>query len=324
MEKENLRILLIDLEDADHRMVRRSLDRSGIPQELKWVNETAIALKKIPKGRFDLILTDHQPPGISAPRLIQFLNEQDLKIPVILLTRDAAVQRVRDSFKWGVCDFLLKEELEAISLLEVVTGVIEKVREVREVQAYHDQLREASERDGLTRLYNHRYLLETLEREFQRSRRYWRPLSLLMIDLDGFKAINDQLGHPTGDQALIRIAEILSRSIRKVDLVARYGGDEFAVLLPETPRRHAIRIAERILKEIRRHPVLEGEKIFPLSASIGLATFHPGLLSAGAFLREADQALYCAKREGRNRLGTPDSPSGEYPASQQVKESRTG
>lgn len=227
-----------------------------------------------------------------------------METPVILLTHEENLKTVREAFKLGVSDFLLKVELEAVSLFDIITSVLEKNRARIETRVWTQRLQEQAEQDGLTRLYNHRHFLESLEKEFLRAGRYQRPLSLMMIDLDGFKSINDTLGHPKGDQVLTMIAGLLTQVVRHIDVVARYGGDEFAILLPETDREAAIRIGERVLKEIRRHPFLEGKRIFPLSASIGISSWRSSLPGAGSLLREADQSLYAAKRGGRGRVAS--------------------
>lgn len=302
MEKEALRILLVDQDTNDHHLIRRSLERSGVPADLKALTSTAAALRRLHPGRFDLIVTDHTPPSVSAIRLLQAIRQTPLETPVILLSHQGEIQTAREVFKLGASDFLLKEELEAISLVDVISSVLEVNRLRQEALQLNQLLKDRAERDGLTGLYNHRRLLELVDMEFLRASRYGRPFSILMIDLDGFKGINDTLGHQKGDWVLKRTAELLKRNLRNVDILSRYGGDEFVAVLPETSPQAAFRLGERILREIRQNPYLDGERIFPLSASIGVASYHPKLSGAGALLREADLALYAAKRRGRNQV----------------------
>ena len=302
MEKESLRILVIDPDPSIQPIVQGSLRRSGLPAVLRFITATDGIAARLKPGQFDVILSEHKPPAVNLLRTLHLFRELNLEIPIILLTHEGDFRMVREAFKSGISDCLLKEELEAVSLFDVVTSVLETNRARQETRDWTRRLQEQAERDGLTLLYNHRHFLEVLEREFLRAGRYHRPLSLLMIDLDEFKSINDTLGHPQGDQVLAMVAQLISRSVRHVDLVARYGGDEFAVLLPETGRKAALRLGERILKEIHRHPYLHGPRIFPLSASIGIGSYHPSLSGAGALLREADQCLYAAKRGGRGRV----------------------
>lgn len=302
MEKECLSILVIDPRKSEHQLIRDSLKRSKVPARLRFVGSSAEGLKETDKNNFDLILTDHLLPTTNAFTLLMELQQKNLTIPVIVLTHDDEARVAREAFQRGADDYLLKEELSTISLFDVISDVIEKRGKKEDEIQRALLLREQAERDGLTGLYNHRFFVEALEREFARSKRYRRPLSLLMMDLDGFKAINDTCGHQQGDRLLKQIATLLIQSVRFVDLAARYGGDEFALILPETDLREALRMGQRLLREIRNNPCLFDDKIFQLSASIGIAGCHPGHATAGALLKEADRALYEAKRKGRNQV----------------------
>lgn len=302
MEKERLSILVIDPDRSDHQLIRESLQRSKVPACCRFVTSTARGLNHITRKAFDLILTDHALPAANAFHLLFELQQRGLPIPVLLLTRNGEARIAREAFHRGVDDFLLKEELESVSLFDIIGNLIEKRREREEQIKKESQLKELAERDGLTGLFNHRYFLDAIEREFERARRYRRDLSLVMIDLDGFKSINDTCGHPQGNQVLVQISRLLLQTLRFVDVVSRYGGDEFAILLPETNLISAQHIASRILHEIRRSPFLYEERVFPLSASVGIAPYHPSLDSPGTLIKEADQALYEAKRSGRDRI----------------------
>jgi len=152
--------------------------------------------------------------------------------------------------------------------------------------------------DGLTGLYNHRYLQVRLDEEVERARTDGRPLSVLFIDLDEFKAFNDARGHKAGDEVLRRVARAVERRTRRVDLVARYGGDELVVALLGADRSDAVDVAERIRDEIRA----ENTDDAAISVSIGVATF-PGDAGAKAdLLDKADWAMCVAKRAGRDRV----------------------
>lgn len=312
IEKDTLSILVVDPQADDHRLIRESLSRSKVPARLTFTMRTTEALEKLESETFDLILTDHLLPWVNAFHLLLELQHREIGLPVIVLTHDDEAKVAREAFHRGADDFLLKEELETISFFDVIGDAIEKRRRKEDETAKNLLLREQAERDGLTRLYNHRFFLDALEREFARAKRYRRPLSLLMIDLDGFKAINDTCGHPQGDQVLRQISTLILQSVRFVDLVARYGGDEFALLLPETDVREGVRLAERLLREIKKYPFLHDGRVFPLSASMGIVGCRPNHASAGTFLKDADRALYESKRRGRSRVtaGTlPDSSS---------------
>lgn len=158
-----------------------------------------------------------------------------------------------------------------------------------------------ADRDGLTRIYNRRTFDERLVHELKRRQRYGHDLSLLMIDLDHFKSINDTYGHAAGDDVLRRVGGILQESLRATDLAARYGGEEFAVLLPHTQEEDASRLAERIRSRIESSVFMSCGTPYRVTASIGVASVEAGALDReGDLVLKADQALYDAKRNGRN------------------------
>ncbi|MCY1080444.1 GGDEF domain-containing response regulator [Archangium lansingense] len=163
--------------------------------------------------------------------------------------------------------------------------------------------------DGLTGVHNHRYFQERLREEFRRAQRYDDTLSLILIDLDHFKAFNDTHGHQVGDIVLRDVAASLQRSVRETDLLARYGGEEFAILLPRTPLAGALTVAERVWRELG--VLLTGpERTLRVTASLGVSTFpHHAVNSAEQLVHSADQALYRAKDEGRNRICLYVAPS---------------
>lgn len=170
------------------------------------------------------------------------------------------------------------------------------------------RMRELATQDGLTGLYNHRHFYELLEAEIARSTRQKHPLAVLMIDIDqgpnqGLKAINDRYGHQAGDAVLRMVAERLRKAIRRSDSVARYGGDEFIILAPETGLAQAVALAKRLLQRIREEPYPIGHEQVSLTASIGVTAAVP---SDGdvpdTFIQRADQACYQAKESGRNRV----------------------
>jgi len=166
-----------------------------------------------------------------------------------------------------------------------------------------DQLSLQLRTDALTGVANYRSFMETLELEIERSRRNGRPTSLLMIDIDHFKKVNDIHGHETGNQALVHVAKLIGGEVRKLDMVCRYGGEEFAVVLPETDLLAAIPVAERIRLTLAETPLQHGELQLKLTASLGLATYQPYSLSSSAeLISQADHYLYEAKQSGRNQL----------------------
>jgi diguanylate cyclase len=168
----------------------------------------------------------------------------------------------------------------------------------RRVRQQNLELAALSRTDGLTRLPNHSAWLEAVEREFARSKREAHPASVLMLDLDHFKAVNDKHGHPAGDEVLRGVAEVLREALRLHDVPGRYGGEEFGVLLPGSDASSAEAIAERIRKKIE-WASFAGE--LKVTASIGCASIETSDLFAASWVARADRALYAAKAAGRNR-----------------------
>lgn len=158
--------------------------------------------------------------------------------------------------------------------------------------------------DGMTTLYNYRYFTERLNEEFERAQRYKRDLSLIMVDIDHFKNYNDVHGHPAGDNLLRNFSEILKMIMRNSDIVSRYGGEEFVIILPETRNAMAVYVAERLRKEVELRD-FEGGEIQPggrVTISLGVASFSEEIKSADALVKSADNALYRSKELGRNRV----------------------
>ncbi len=157
--------------------------------------------------------------------------------------------------------------------------------------------------DPLTGIFNRRYFENQLSKELQRASRYEHTLSILFIDIDQFKKINDEFGHQVGDHVLEDLSDILERSTRSVDVVARYGGDEFIVLLPETRKPHALKTAERILKHVKNYDFFKDKlKIRELNISIGVAGFPEDAGGTYELIKKADNALYQAKHKGGNKV----------------------
>ncbi|HVS77134.1 MAG TPA: GGDEF domain-containing protein, partial [Steroidobacteraceae bacterium] len=183
----------------------------------------------------------------------------------------------------------------------------EKIAE-DELRETERKLRESLERervlartDALTGLVNRRHFLELAEHEFAVARRYGLPLSVMLFDIDGFKSINDSLGHPAGDEILSAVSRRAGQQLRSADVLARYGGEEFIVLAPESTAQSAAVVAERIRKAIAEESVPTAAGSMAVTISLGVSEVHSESDSLEELIRRADQALYDAKRKGRNR-----------------------
>ena len=174
-----------------------------------------------------------------------------------------------------------------------------------ELKIANDSLRELTFRDGLTNLYNHRYFQDILESELLKSRQYNSDTSLLFLDIDFFKKVNDTFGHPAGDHALIELGKTLVNLVRHGDIVARYGGEEFAIILPNTGLKSAKVLAQRLCRGAEQRQIYYNDQPIPLTVSIGLASTEidrETLLDRETLIRSSDEALYRAKNNGRNRV----------------------
>lgn len=293
----------------DDRLVREKvgalLRARGHTVEL--VADGAPAIERAAKGDVGLFLLDVMMPslgGLEACRLLKSLaRDRETFWPVVLLTaRNDGDSRVH-GLRLGADDYVGKP-FDDRELVARVEGLL-RIRQM------HDDLIEAKQRlealavtDELTGLYNFRYLSTRLREELKRAERHREPLACAMIDLDGFKRINDDLGHDVGDAVLREAARRVRGAVREIDVVARYGGDELLLILPTTPFSGALTVASRVWNDIRSTPIQVGPHELRMTASIGVALYPSrDVTDAEALLRAADQALYQAKRDGRDRIG---------------------
>ncbi len=175
------------------------------------------------------------------------------------------------------------------------------IKRIADLEKENELLRSLSLTDGLTGLYNYRYFAKQLEVEMARTQRTGRPCALMMVDLDDFKILNDTLGHDAGNRFLVHVSHEMLNKLRPTDIMCRYGGDEFAVIMPATALFDAIRIARRLKRAVCGIPAKLAQ---PFSASIGIAEYEPssGPQEIAIFVNIADRALYRAKKEGKNKI----------------------
>ena len=252
------------------------------------------ALAAIESYQPDLVITDVMMPRMNGYELAQKIRANPLTkfIPVIMQT---AVGR-------GAADLRRASEVGALGYITDPTDLellLARTRTLLEFKAYLDVCEEAAFTDHLTGLANRRRFERQLEREVGRTERFNHPFSLLMLDIDNFKKLNDSFGHDAGDDAIRRISRVLREGTRGIDLAARIGGEEFAVLLVETNQQAGIEVAERLRLAIRSLKIPSGEQV---TASFGVAECPTDAQTAAGILKAADVALYAAKRAGRDRV----------------------
>ncbi len=181
----------------------------------------------------------------------------------------------------------------------------------QQLKALTQELREVGNRDGLTQLFNRRYIEETLSKEFNRARRYAHPLTVILTDIDHFKQVNDTHGHLAGDEVLRIISRRLQNSLRDTDILGRYGGEEFLIVLPNTGTRGGKVLAERLRHAIESEPVAFGDTHLSINVSLGITELREDSRDYEQLVGEADQALYQSKEGGRNQatVFVADSPA---------------
>jgi diguanylate cyclase (GGDEF)-like protein len=230
--------------------------------------------------------------------VIDAARKIDPDIQALILTGSASVETAVEALRAGVYDYLTKP-LESMTSFELaLSRALERRYLVKENKRLFEEIQRLAVTDALTGLYNRHKLQDSLETEVERAKRYSRPLSIIMIDMDKLKALNDTFGHAAGDVALKLVAKSIQRSIRKVDLGTRFGGDEFIVLLPEADREEAAAVAKRIREAILGVEFESGK----LSVSMGVVQWHSGFDTSKDFVHAADEAMYLAKRSEGERL----------------------
>jgi diguanylate cyclase (GGDEF)-like protein len=316
-------VLLVDDDPVHVQHVRQGLAPHGYA--FREARDGAQALSAIREHRPDLILMDVEMPGLGGVEVCRIVKANAGEggfgfIPVILMTARQAAGKV-EGLELGADDYLVKPfdmlELGArvksmLRLKVLQDALVEKNRELdranKELARKREELLALSRTDALTGLSNRRYFEERLQEEFNRARRYRSPLSLVMMDIDHFKRINDTYGHPFGDEVLRAVAQVTRARLREVDLLARYGGEELIALLPETSPPDALRACERVREaieglQLENHAADGTKRMVRCTASLGLASIPSNTIqNAEQLVQAADESLYAAKGAGRNRV----------------------
>jgi len=319
---EGRNLLIVDDEPVIHETIRLVLEDAGF--DITSVDSVASATAALAERSFDVLLLDKNLPDGTGLDVARTVRERGLDCEMVMLTGYGNMSSAVEALKLGIADYLQKP----LADIKIVLIVLERVLEVQQLrrdrirlldelrqktaalEAENIELEGLSVRDPLTKLYNHAFLQEHLDHMVHLAGRHHHEFGLLFVDLDGFKQVNDQLGHSAGDALLRELATILrgdSRSedlpfrLRAEDVAARYGGDEFVLVLPETPKVGALIKAERLRSHIERYP-FNIPDLPQQTISVGVAGFPDDASDRLGMINAADRALYAAKRSGRNRI----------------------
>jgi len=302
------RILVIDDDPNTAKVVASWFAKD--PYEVLSAEDGESGLKLARSRRPDLILLDLRMPGIDGFTVAGELkgDPETQAIPVIVLTACRDVEAKVQAFSTGTDDYVTKpfdfEEVDArirsmLRRRELLSGLESTIKDLSDTNRQLEQLLMVDEKTGL---YNFREFRRRLREEWARASRYQTPLSLVFLDIDDFKKLNDSLGHQAGDRVLAEFATLVAGGARANDVAARYGGEEFSIILPHTEATMAVRVAERIRHAVSDFVFLEDEKPSRITVSAGVATYpsSANIRSVDDLVRAADVALYQAKDQGKN------------------------
>jgi diguanylate cyclase (GGDEF)-like protein len=288
--------LIADDDEDFRRLLIRRAKTMGL--SVDEVSNGTEALEMISQNSYDILVMDLYMPGATGLDVIREAQRMDPDTEAILMTGSASLETAIEAIRAGVYDYLTKP-LESLTAFELtVTRALERRHLIRENERLFQEVQRLALTDQLTGLFNRHKLKESLESEVERARRYQRPLSLIMVDLDDLKVVNDTYGHPAGDEVLRQVAEAIKNHTRRVDLAARIGGDEFLVLLPEAGLEVATEVAKRVRREITSNPFEE----LAISVSVGVGQWGEEFNTPQGFLHAVDQALYQAKRSEDKKI----------------------
>jgi two-component system cell cycle response regulator len=302
-QKELPLVLLVEDNESDAELVRHFL--KDLPLRLEPLANGADAVELCQTGRVDLMLLDLLLPGLNGFEVCRQVkgSEKGKDLPIVVITCLEDMDSRLKCIELQTDDFLVKP-IVGRELQARVKILLEKKKQLDRLRSHYEEALNSAVVDWLTGLYNHGYFRKFLDLEIKKSLRQRFPVNLIMIDIDNFKAVNDAYGHPTGDVILQELAQVVRKAVREVDLVARYGGDEFAVVLPYSDGHRALRVAHRIDKAIKTHgfsPKASAPKT-RLTVSMGVAGYPEDAVHVDELIHSADQKLYEAKIKGKNQI----------------------
>lgn len=297
-------VLIIDDSENVRTQIAKELQTAALFERIYQAGDGIEALKLLLETPIDLVLCDLEMPRIDGYKLLGMISaRKELRdIPVIMLTGHGDSELKIKLLGQGASDYVTKPFNPGELIARVKVHL--KIKNLQdELKKSNERLKQLSDTDPLTLIYNRRYMMNMLGKEIQRAERKGTHLSLVMIDIDHFKHVNDKYGHQSGDQVLVSLAEISQVELRSYDFIARHGGEEFVMTLPETTHEDALMIAERLRTRIQSHAFTGSLKGLIITASMGVATYPTDFItSLPDLIREADDAMYRAKAAGRNRV----------------------
>lgn len=306
-------VLIID----DARASREALVTmvEGLGYRAITANSGLEGLRLVKEAQPSLVLLDVVMPSFDGYKIAAAIKAQPRFVPVMLLTALNDLESKRRGQAAGADDFLSKPPVPLE--LQIRIAAMLRIKSLTDaLDEANKRLSELADTDGLTGVANRRRLEQLIASEHERAQRYKRPMSMLVLDIDHFKKVNDTYGHSTGDVALKAVARAVAATLRQSDHMGRYGGEEFVVLAPEVPPGGAQTFGERLRKRVEEVVIpLENEQTLKVTVSIGVVAWDgTGKLDAATLFKEADEALYRAKEGGRNRVVLVTLPKPDAPA----------
>ena len=289
-EIEPYRILIVDDEIVLGNYHSMVLENAGLKTNI--INDPLHVFEPMIDFSPDLILMDIYMPACNGHELAKAIRQMEafFSIPIVFLSSEANIDKQMNAMSMGG-DYFLTKPVEPEHLISSVAIRAERMRVIRSFM----------EKDSLTGLLNHTKLKENLDLSVEQSRRKGSCLAFAMIDIDKFKSVNDTYGHSAGDRVILSLSRLLQQRLRKIDIIGRYGGEEFAVILNDTDKQAAFKIMDGIRLSFSQIKQQSGDKDFFVTFSCGIAAF-PHFNDATALNNAADMALYEAKNSGRNRI----------------------
>lgn len=294
------RILVIDNDSESLEILLEPLRWEGY--DARGVTTEAEAHRLIETWAPHVVILDWITPTRAGLRVLRAVRERLSHVSCVFVSENSSTEAIIEALDSGADDYIVKPFVPLELLARIRTQL--RIRDLHEQLLFaNEKLKELVDTDDLTGLYNMRSLYQRLDFEMERGRRFHRDVCVVMMDMDYFKTVNDGHDHLFGSYVLSEVGQIIRNNTRNIDIPARYGGDEFLVVLTETNHEGAIHFCERLRESIERTTFVSGEDSIQLTASLGFAITIPGEnISAKELVRRADHALYDAKRGGRNKV----------------------